>query len=50
MKKFNVNEYIYIQITNDGWRYLQRTVGDDYIKHCIITNEKTIDGETWYRL
>ena len=52
LKKFNINDYIYIQITDEGWRYLKKTVGDDYIKHCINapSHKKTINGETWYRL
>ena len=35
MKKFNINDHIYIQITEHGWKHLKKTVGDDYIKHCI---------------
>ena len=52
MKKFNLNDYIYIQITELGWKHLKETVGDDYIKHCINKEpyKKNIDGETWYRL
>ena len=52
MKKFNINEYIYIQITDDGWKHLKETVGDEYINHCIDTEtyKKEIDGEVWYRL
>ena len=51
MIKFNINEYIYIQITEEGWTHLRRTVGRDYINHCIkaSSNEKEIEGETWYR-
>ena len=52
MKKFNINEYIYIQITDKGWAHLKETVGNDYIKHCIDTEgyRKEINGETWHRL
>lgn len=52
MKKFNINNYMYIQITDKGWRHLKKTVGEDYIKHCIETHhyKKKINGETWYRL
>lgn len=35
MKKFNVNDYMYIQITEDGWKHLEKTVGIDYINACI---------------
>lgn len=52
MKKFNINDFMYIQITDAGWKHLKETVGDLYIKHCIKAPayEKTIDGEVWYRL
>ncbi len=43
---------MYIQITDDGWDYLEKTVGVDYINACIKTPHYThiINGETWYRL
>lgn len=52
MLKFNINQYIYIQITEAGWSFLKHTVGDDYIKHCIKADhyQVYIDGEVWYRL
>lgn len=50
LKKFNINDYIYIQITEKGWAHLEVTVGNDYIKHCIESYKQIIDGETWYRL
>lgn len=52
MKNFNINEYMYIQITEEGWKHLENTVGIDYINICIkhIRNEKLINGETWYKL
>lgn len=52
MKKFNLNDYFYIQITEKGWKHLKETVGNDYIKHCINTEsyKKTIGGEVWYKL
>jgi hypothetical protein len=52
MKKFNINDYIYIQITEQGWKHLKATVGDEYIKHCITSPhyKVEIDGEIWYRL
>jgi len=52
MKKFNINDYMYIQITEQGWEHLRKIVGDDYIKHCIETKyyKKEIDGKIWYRL
>ena len=52
MKKFNVNDDMYIQITDKGWKHLKETVGEEYINACIKTPayEKEINGEIWYRL
>ena len=48
--KFNINEYMYIRITDKGWQHLMETVGDKYIKHCISTKEVIIDSIVWHRL
>lgn len=50
MKKFNINDYFYIQITDIGWKHLMDTAGDDYIYHSIKPYEKIINGDTWYKL
>lgn len=50
MKKFNINHNICIQITDEGWKHLKKTVGDDYIKHCIKPYKTEIENETWYKL
>lgn len=50
MKKYNINSCIYIQITEKGWEHLRKTVGDEYIKHCITAHKKEINKEVWYRL
>ena len=52
MKKFNINDYVYIQITELGWRHLKETVGNDYIRHCINAKSyrKEIEGEVWHTL
>lgn len=50
MKKFNINDHMYIQITEEGWRHLHRTVGEDYIKHCIKPHSIKIDNKVWFRL
>ena len=50
MKKFNINHNICIQITDEGWKHLKKTVGDDYIKHCIEPYKTEIENETWYKL
>ena len=46
MKKFNINYYMYIQITDDGWLHLKNTVGENYIK----SRKETINGEDWYKM
>ena len=52
MKKFNINNYMYIQINQNGFEYLRNTVGDDYIKNCIDADhcKIIINGEVWYKL
>lgn len=52
MKKFNINNHMYIQITEEGWKHLEKTVGVDYVNACIKTphHTKIIDGETWYKM
>lgn len=50
MKKFNINNTMYVQITAEGFKYLRDTVGDDYIKSCVETYKKEINGEIWYEL
>jgi len=43
---------MYIQINENGWKHLKKTVGEDYINTCIKISayEKEINGEIWYRL
>ena len=36
MKKFNINNYMYIQITDKGWKFLKETFNADYIEHRIL--------------
>lgn len=52
MKKFNINDYMYIRITDAGWKHLRETAGEKYIKDFIKIPEceKIINGEMWYRL
>ena len=50
MKKFNINEYMYIQITENGWKHLKKTVGQEYIDLCIEIRKVEVNKETWYRL
>lgn len=50
MKKFNLNDYMYIQIKQNGWDMLNNTVGKDYIKHCIEPYKVNIENKEWYKL
>lgn len=50
MRRFNINDYMYIQIDPEGWQHLSMTVGIDYIIHCIESRKVSIDGQDWYRL
>ena len=52
MKTFNINDYIYIQITKAGWDYLRNTAGQAYIEACIDNDfyRRNIGGKDWYRL
>ena len=52
MIKFNINDHIYIKITDAGWKYLRETVGQQYIDSCIDRPpyKYNIDNESWYRL
>lgn len=50
MKKFNINNYMYIQITEEGWKHLQNTVEPNYIKTCIENRKIEIKNEIWYKL
>jgi hypothetical protein len=50
MKKFNLNDYILVQITEYGMTELIKQVGDDFMKHSITPYKKVIDGEVYYKL
>jgi hypothetical protein len=50
MKKFNLNDYILVQITEYGMSELLKQNGQDFITHCILPRKKVINGEDWYRL
>lgn len=50
MKQFNINDNIYVEITDCGWAYLKKTVGDGYINACITPNKHLINGKTVYKL
>lgn len=50
MKRFNLNNYILIQITEYGWEYLHKNYEAGYITHCIVAYREEIEGEAWYKL
>ncbi len=50
MKKFNINDYMYIQITDSGWKHLRNTLTASYIKHCIEDKKVKIENQIWYKL
>jgi hypothetical protein len=50
MKKFNINDSMFIQITEEGWDHLRNTVGQEYIEVCIDSRAIEIEGEIWYDL
>ena len=54
MKEFNLNHNILIQITEYGWKDLERYEDESgnygFTKHCIKAYEQIIDREKWYKL
>lgn len=50
MKKFNINNYVHIQITDYGWEHLYDTLTEGYIQHSIAPYKVVIDDVTWYKL
>jgi len=50
-KKFNLNNYILVKITEYGWNELKkRSYGEGYINHCIMPRKKIINNEEWFEL
>lgn len=50
MKKYNINQNMYIQITERGWKHLDETVGKDYVTHCILPHWVSMGDKHYYRL
>ena len=50
MLKYNINDHMYVQITDEGWLHLLKTVGKEYIDNCIKPYEVEISGEVWHKL
>lgn len=50
MKVFNLNNYVYVQITKYGREYLEKNFEPDFIKHCIDAYKIEINDETWWKI
>lgn len=52
LQKFNIGKCVYVQITDEGWKHLRRTLTEpeDYIKYCIEPYKIIIDDKIWYKM
>ena len=50
MEAFNLNNYVFVQITEYGWEYLAATYDSRYIQYSIKNYKETIDGVEYYKL
>lgn len=50
MKKLNINDKVLVQITDYGWCWLYEKKGIDFIKRCVKSHKKVIDGVEYYEL
>jgi hypothetical protein len=50
MKKFNLNDKMYIKIKDKGWEHLKNTKRIDYINVVIGRSAVVIEDELWYEL
>jgi len=50
MKKFNLNDYILVHITDYGMNELIKQYGQDFVTHCVLPRKEVIDDKDWYRL
>lgn len=50
MKQYNINEYIYIHITERGWEYLNNIWGSDHVKKYIEPYNKVINGKVYHQM
>ncbi len=52
--QFNLNDYILVQITDYGWKELekheQKTNNVGFVEHCIKSKKEVVDGVDYYRL
>lgn len=49
---FNLNNYILIQITDYGWKQLEKryVTNPGFIEHCIKAKKKVVNDKEYYRL
>ena len=50
MKKFNLNNYILVAITEYGWEEARKQVGQDYLDDCVIPNKQIVDDKVYYKI
>jgi hypothetical protein len=50
MVKFNLNDYVYISITPEGWQHLYTNCEAAYVEHCILPNSFSINGIDYFKL
>lgn len=50
LTKFNLNNYIFVQITQYGKEWLIDNSGMDFWENVIESRKVIIDGEEWYEL
>ncbi len=50
MVKFNINYYMYVEITDEGWQHIRKTVDEYYINNHLKNKKKVINGRIWYKL
>lgn len=50
MKKFNINDCFYVQITEEGWKHLRANNDPQYIRFAIENHKVEIEGEIYYKL
>lgn len=53
-RTFNLNDYVYVQITQYGFEELlkhEKEINNiGFTEHCVISRKEVIDGEDWYKL
>lgn len=50
MKKFNINDTMYIHILPTGWEHLNIKYGSEYVEKCIKPNKVIINEKEYYPL